>query len=177
MRRSIAVIGVIGVLSAIYGFFIHPLSGERLELKETLNDKYMTLKKYDSLIKEGGLSKEELKKVSEERKEMEKNIMQFSNESLAMSTLHSRIENHADKAGIKITSVKMRPSIKYDFYAGVPLEIEAMGDIKEISSFLKSLNSGREFIKIDRLGITKAGLREEEETLRIKVQITGLMKI
>ncbi|MBI4823695.1 MAG: type 4a pilus biogenesis protein PilO [Nitrospirae bacterium] len=177
MRRSVAVIGVISVLGAIYLFFIHPLSDKRLELKETLSDKYMTLKKYDTLIKEGGLSKEELKKVDKELKEMEENIMQFSNESIALSTLHGRIEERAEKAGIKISSVRMRASIKYEFYVGVPIEVEAMGNIKEISSFLKSMDSGREFIKIERLDITKAGLRAEDETLRIKVQITGLTKI
>lgn len=176
MRKSIITIGLIAFLIALYVFIINPISAKRLEVKETLSAKYTTLLKYERFIKEGKVASAELKKAKDELKRMEDTLIQAGEESLGFAKLQSKLGDLAEGSGIKLISIKTQPALRDKGYVLLPLEIESVGYIKELSGFLKSLDSERNFIRIERLNISKAGL-EKEETLRMKLHLLGVSKI
>lgn len=174
MRKPVVIAGAVIVIS-IYIFYISPsISTRRTEITDILGAKYITLKKYEKFIKGRQVAETELKKALNELAQMEKNIMQATDPSVAFAKLQSKIQDIADGSEIKILSIKTRQSISHGGYTELPMEIEGTGYIKELSEFLKSLDSGR-FIKIERLDITSIGL-QQEGPLRIRMQISGLMK-
>ena len=71
-----------------------------------------------------------------------------------------------------VKSIKPLPFVDYGGYTGLPILLDCMGDIGNLSRFLNFLDSTWELIAIDKLNVaTSAG-----GVLRIKVQLSGLKK-
>lgn len=172
MRRSVVLAGVLAALVGAYVFFVAPLSEKRTELKERLQTEYMTLKKYEKFIQRTEGAEAELKAAAKKLKKMERNTIHADDTSLAFSRLQIKIQDIAEASGFTITSIKPLSPVNHNGYAGLPIYLNGTADIAHLSSFLKSLDSNKVFISIDRLDVATA----PEKTLRIKMQLSGLMK-
>ncbi|MDP2168030.1 MAG: type II secretion system protein GspM [Thermodesulfovibrionales bacterium] len=176
MKRSTLAITAVAATIAIYAFSINPLlSDKRLEIRERLEARHKTLKKYEIFIKEEGLAEAEFKKAADRLKKIEGGIMQETDVSLSSARLQSKMQDIAENSGMDIASMKTGPHVAYKGYAGIPMEIEGTGTVSALSALLRTLDSAGEFIKIERLDIiaVEAG---EGATLRIKIQVLGLTK-
>lgn len=176
MKKSTAIALSLTLLLAVYIFFVSPaISEKRLELQEMLNTRYATLQKYRRLVMEKPLARAELEKAKGELEDMEKTIIRVPDESIAHAKFQSRVQDLTDRAGITVTSIKGRPSRTELGYISLPLEIEGMADIEKLNELIKLIDSAKESIKVERLDVTTAGL-PGQETLRIRIHLTGLMR-
>jgi|Deesub1362A_J573_1020465.scaffolds.fasta_scaffold00077_85 Tfp pilus assembly protein PilO len=172
MRRSLALIGGFVIVIAVYVFFVAPLSDKRAQLKERLETDYMALKKYEKFIRSTEKAEIQLKDALKELEDMEKNIIQETDVSLAFAKLQLKIQDLADSSGLQIKSIKPLPVVNYKGYTGLPIYMDGIGNISQLGEFLKLLDSTKEFINIERLHVTTT----PKNTLRIKMQLSGLMK-
>jgi Tfp pilus assembly protein PilO len=170
-RTTIAIIAVAALLGS-YVLLIRPLEEKRAEIKEELEMNYTTLVKNERFIKRTEKAGVELEDARQELEEMEQYIIPSVDTSIAFAQLQTKIQNIADSAGLRVMSVKPLAPINYKGYKGLPIYMDSMGGIQQLSRFLNYLDSTWEFISLDSLSVSGT----TQNRLRIKVQLSGLMK-
>ncbi|MBI4689896.1 MAG: type 4a pilus biogenesis protein PilO [Nitrospirae bacterium] len=176
MRKSVVIAAISMALIAGYVFFIMPFVGKRAEIRESLEAKYAALRKYESFLKSAGKTGTGFETAIKEVKDMESGALQDTNESLAFAKLQGYIQDFAEMSGIRIVSIKPLSVVKYKYYSGLPIQIEAIGWVMQLSEFLKQVDSSKRFIRIDKLYISVVNIQSPWD-LKIKMQISGLMRI
>ncbi len=171
MNRKIIAIGVVGLLAAVYVFFIAPLADKRVGLQERLAIDYVTLTKYQKFYRQKESTGPRLKIATEKLEKLEGQIFPASDTSVAFAKLQADIQKFARKSGLTVTSIKPLPTVSRKHYTGLPLFMDCTGNIKQLGSFLKLLDAYNVFYSIERLNIAAL----QDGTLRIKMQLSGLM--
>lgn len=169
MRGPVLITAVFAAIAGIYAFFISPLDGKREELRETLRERHAVLEEYEEIVRmgEGGL-----KTAGERLKRLERHVISATDESLAFSRLQIKVEDFASDSGLLITSVRPLTAVKYGDYVGLPIYLDALSDIGQLSEFLRRLDSVAVYIRIDKIDVSRA----PQDLLRVRMQVSGLMK-
>ena len=197
MRKSVIIPGIITVLVTIYVLFIMPLSDKRDSIKENMETKYSMLKKYEAIVNGSLITEGELKDQKAILYDLETGILnspvKIANSpaitntpsplgappsvesSLAFARFQNGIQDMAERSGVRIVQLKPLNAIVYDGYLGLPLFIEARGDIRALSEFLHSIDRKESFIRVEKLGVSVQEGRAEKE-IRIKMQVAGLLR-
>jgi Tfp pilus assembly protein PilO len=170
-RTTIAIIAL-AVILGVYVFLMRPLEEKRAEIKERLETNYTTLVKNERFIKRTEKAGVELKDAIKELEEMEQYIIHSADTSIAFAELQTKIQNIAEASGLYVTSVKPLTPVSYKGYRGLPIYMDSLGNIEQLSRFLNYLDSTWEFISLDKLTVTI----NVQQRLRIKVQLSGLMR-
>jgi len=66
--------------------------------------------------------------------------------------------------------------VKLNDYTVVPVYFEGNGNIKQLSNFLKLVESDKLLLKIEKLSINMTNMQKTED-LKFKIQIAGLNRI
>ena len=177
MRRSTALIGFAALAMAVYVFFLNPLIAEkRAAIREDLEAKASTLGRYEGLTSGNEISTEDVKDAEKELKNMEKGLIRSTDASLAAALLQGRVEDLAERSGVSVLSLKSGAGEKLGGYLALPIEVEGTGTVSALSGMLKAIDSGTDYIRIDRLEVMSPGVAGDE-TLRLRIQASGLAKI
>lgn len=176
MKKSIVVMVFAVAMLAAYVFLVAPLDEKRSALRESLQSKYATLRKYEMFLKDAGKTGVEFDAQMKEIEVMEADVLKDKDESLAFAKLQGYIQDFANKSGVRIISIKPLSVIKFKHYAALPIQIESNGGINQLGEFMKQIDESKELIRIDRLNINVMNIQTPVE-LRIKIQISGLMKV
>jgi Tfp pilus assembly protein PilO len=171
MNRTVAAIGVIGLLAAVYVFFIAPLADKRVVIQERLEIDYGTLYKYQKVFWNKERVAPRLEQSRKALEQLERNIFPETDTSVTFAKLQMEIQNMAATSGLTVTSIKPLPTVSYKHYTGLPLFMDCTGNIKQLGSFFKLLDAYNVFFSIDRLNIAAL----QDGRLRIKMQLSGLM--
>lgn len=173
-RLYIVAIGILVLSIFIYEhYFIIPQSAH---IRESIIAKYETLQRYEEFIKNAGITENDIKKLIEETDNIEAGLIKEKSEFLASARLQRGIETFAEKAGLKITAIRPLNVVKYDTYTGVPLYFEGNADIKQLSEFLRLIESEKMLTKIDKMNISITNIQNPKD-LKIKIQVSGLVRI
>ncbi|MEJ2323628.1 MAG: type II secretion system protein GspM [Nitrospirota bacterium] len=171
MSKNVAAIGVAAALVAVYVFLVSPLDAKRNEIQERLQAEYTTLSKYQKILSDKEQIEPRLERTRAELHQMEGNIFENTEISVAFAKLQNNVQGLASKSGLSVTSIKPLPTISYKHYTGLPLYVDCKGNIRELGKFLKEIDSSGTFYGIDRLDISVA----QGNGLRIRMQLSGLM--
>jgi Tfp pilus assembly protein PilO len=173
MSRNIIILATATALLTLYVLFISPLDEKRDALKDELYVQYKSLMKHEAFISSTQNAQEDLEKARIELESREKHIIVASDVSLAFAQLQTKVQDMADQAGLTITQLKpLQAEDKEVGYKRLPLFMDCRGPIWKLSRFLNYLDSTPDFVAIDRLQVSLA----PRGTLRIKIQLSGLMK-
>jgi len=172
MSRNIIILAAVTALLTLYVLFISPLDEKRSTLKDELYVQYKSLIKHERFISSTQNAQEELEKARTDLEAKENHIIIASDVSLAFAQLQTKVQDMAKQAGLTVTQLKpLQAEDKKVGYKLLPLFIDCRGEIWQLSKFLNFLDSTPDFISVDRLQVT-----ETQGKLRIKVQISGLMR-
>lgn len=172
MKRSVLITGILAVIAGIYFIVLLPLAEKRASIRERSEAGYASLEKYERFLSGAVNAESELKAVKGRLERLESRLLGETDTSLAVSRLQSRVQDIARGSGLTITSIRPLPAESLEGYASIPLYIDATGGIRELSEFLKGLDSSSVFIGVEKLDVATA----PQETLRIKIQLSGLKK-
>lgn len=172
MKRSTAVMIVVAIILAIYVLGISPLKEKREGIQESLFVEHKSLLKQERFIQSGRNAQDELAALEKDVAALEKYVIKEDNESLAFARLQGLVQDMSEAAGMSIDSMKPLVTKPYDGYAMLPLAVDATGTIQQLSEFLHKLDRTSYMIRIDSLGISTT----PTDTLRIKLQVSGLMR-
>jgi len=176
MRKSLVVIGIAVFLLTVYVVVLLPLEEKRALLREKIDADYARLLKYREYASGAQISKDGLSRAREELLNLEKGVIKQDQEPIAFAELQLRLQETAQKAGLAVLTLRPLKAEKQTGYNRLPIAIEAEGGIKQVSDFLKALDSGASYVKIETLEINNRDLRGEQKQLRVKMRISGLMK-
>jgi Tfp pilus assembly protein PilO len=171
MNRTIATLGILAVLVAIYVLVLEPMSEKRVYMQEQLKTNYVTLVKYQKYQKQKGQSSKRLEVAQKALEMAESPLLSHSDTSVAFARLQLDVQRLAAMSGLQVTSVKPLPAVEFKHYTGLPIFLDCTGDIKDLGEFLKSLDARDVLFGIDRLNVAA----QQNGRLRVKIQLTGLM--
>jgi Tfp pilus assembly protein PilO len=172
MNRTIAAIGIIALLAAAYVLIVEPLAEKRVEMQDRLQADYSTLIKYARYNKLKDHSGKRLEFSQQKLEKTESFILPSSDTSVAFAKLQRNVQGMATNSGLSVTSIKPLPTVEFKNYTGLPIFIDCNGNVKDFSNFLRRLDDPSILLDIDRLNISA----QQDGGLRIKIQLTGLMK-
>jgi Tfp pilus assembly protein PilO len=148
------------------------LNTERAAMHETLEVNYATYAKKKSFIQRTLKAGSEIKAALTDLEQSEAKIIPQSDPSLGFAALQARVQDLAQDAGMRIYAIRQLQSVTARGYISLPIFVEMRGDIATFSAFLRQIDAGEDFISIDNLNVTTS----QEGTLRVRLQLSGLMK-
>lgn len=172
MSRTTLALAAAAALLGAYVLLVAPLEEKREGIKEKLFVEHRSMVKHERFISSARDTEVDIEKAAKELEEMEQFIIKESDLSLAFASLQSKVQDMAESAGLRITSIKPLQAVGYEGYRGLPIFMDCTGGMGQLSDFLNYLDSSWEFIAIDRLGISVLPRGE----LRVKIQLSGLTK-
>lgn len=134
------------------------------------------LKKDERFIKSAVVPEKDVAAAAETIKNLEKRMIREKTEFLASVRFQDEVSEMAGKAGLRILTTRSMPAAKLGNYQAVPLYFEGNGTIKQVSDFLKAIESGKLLMKVDKLTIGITNMQNPRE-LKFKMQISGVARI
>lgn len=171
-KHKTALISLASVI-ALYLFVITPLEKGRERIVNELPQKQASLAKYRHFLLTYGEEKERLHEHRQELEQVEKFIIPESDPTLAAASVQSSVQDLAALAGIKVNSIRALSPVIEKGYSRLPVYVDGAGRMKNISTLLKMVDSGREKLAVDKLDISTS---RESRMLRVKIQLSGLMR-
>ena len=128
----------------IYNFALEPVYKKTQNLNQKIEAKKIQLRK-DFLA----LNKKQ--KIEERYNKYSQNLKLTGTDEEEIAAFLTEIESLAQKNGVRISDMKPRPSKAVDFYKKFTVDLEAEGDIKQITQFIYQLQSTPQLLRVDRL--------------------------
>lgn len=145
-------------------------------LREELSVAAGGLKKDEQFIAGTAVPEKDVAAAAETIQKLEKRMMSEKTEFLASVRLQDAVSEIAGKAGLRILTTRSLPAEKLGNYQSVPLYFEGNGTIKQVSDFLRAVESGALLIKVDKLTMGITNMQNPRE-LKFKMQVSGIVKI
>jgi Tfp pilus assembly protein PilO len=172
MKRSLLILLIILAVVLVYSVVVIPVSDRHRDIVDELQLKSETLGKYREFLETATETKEALKNVEEKLQGFNTKLIDADSDAIGYSRLNSNVQNLIRQSGMEVISIKSLNVIKYKFYVGLPIQINATADVKQVKEFLQKISTGKYLISIDSLNIRVVNIRKPDK-LRIKTQISG----
>jgi hypothetical protein len=144
--------------------------------RESLEKQYKTLQRYEYVIKEGGGTEEGVKDLIADMKKIEKRLIAEKSDFLAAAFLQREISALTGKTNMNVATIRPLSAVKLNDYSVIPVYFEGNANIKQVSEFLKLIESNPIMLKIDKLSLNITNMQKPDD-LRFKIQISGLSRI
>jgi Tfp pilus assembly protein PilO len=172
-NRSILIIFLLVLTVFLFEtYFFQPKSEM---MRESIAVQYDKLRKYESFIKGSAITEDEIKSAVKDMEKMEKRLINEKSEFLAVVKLQGEVSDLAGKAGLNIMNIRPMNTGKAGKYLLIPVYFEGNCNIKQMSDFLKSIETDGLLIKIDKLNLNITNMQNPRE-LKFKIQVSGLAK-
>lgn len=175
MKKNVRVLLLFAFVLAGFAFDYYYITPGSEALRASIEKEYNALKKDEQFIKGAGSTEEDIKAMIREVKDFEGRLVQEKNDFLAGVKIQEKITEMSDRAGLKIATIKPLVTEKKGSYLAIPVYFEGTGTIKQISEFLKNIESGGAIFSIDRLNLNISNIQNPKE-LKFKIQISGLSR-
>jgi|GEM_PF-1162849 len=173
-RRKNMLMAVMFVMAALLfqNYFLAPKAET---IREEILVKHASLQKYEAYLKGPGATDEEMKNAIAELKDAEQKLIAEKSEFLASAKLQHDITELAQSSGIIVQTLRPMNAVKQKKYMLIPIYFEANGTIKQLSDFLKAVESSQTLLKVDKLIVNVTNMQNTRD-LRFKIQISGMAR-
>lgn len=176
MRKSLLFLLALLAFVLAYSLVILPLGDWHKEIMEEVQVKSKTLGKYKAFLDTAADTEEEIERIEKELKKFNAMLIDVKNDALGFARLNSYVQDEVRKSGLQVISIKPLNVLKYKLYVGMPLQINATADIKQMLGFLRRLSSAKYLITLDNMDVRVMNIRKPDK-LRIKIQVSGYRAI
>lgn len=175
MRKKSYLILILLCICSVYLFETYILTPATENYREALAKKFKTLQRYEYVVKDAGATEEGVKALSNNVKNLENKLITEKSDFLASAKMQSEISGLTSKAGLNVATIRPMNEVKLNGYRIIQMYYEGNGDIKQVSEFLKLLESDPLMLKIDKLSLNITNMQNTDD-LKFKIQISGLSK-
>lgn len=173
MKTNRYILMAILLVVAVFSFETYFLEPKSEMLRASIEQQYDVLQKYERFIEGEGMTEEEISVSIDEMKKIEKRLFHEESNFLAAVKLQKEGLGLMSKAGLRVLIIKPLSSEKINNYSKVSVFFEGEGDIKQVSDFLKLVESDKFLIKIDKLSLRVADIKNQRR-LKFKIRVSGL---
>ena len=175
MKKNRYLILALLCICSVYLFDTYFLAPASENYRETLAKNYKTLQRYEYVVKGAGATEDGVKALTKDVQNLEKKLITEKSDFLASAKMQSEISGLTNKAGLNVATIRPMNEVKLDGYHIIQIYFEGNGDIKQVSEFLKLVESDPLMLKIDKLSLTITNMQNTDD-LKFKIQISGLRK-
>ncbi|MEW6214517.1 MAG: type 4a pilus biogenesis protein PilO [Nitrospirota bacterium] len=175
MKKKLYIVAIAILILSLFIYEYYFVMPQSESIRGSIVSKYETLQKYEKFINEVGTTEDVIKKAIEDTDNIEAGLIKEGSKFLASARLQRKVEDLAEKAELKIMSIRPLNVVKYDTYTGIPLYLDGSGDIKQLSEFLRLIESDKMLIKIDKINVSVVNIQNPKD-LRVRIQISGLSR-
>lgn len=176
MKKNRYILAVLALVVSVFIFEYYFLAPKSEMLRESIETRYNTLKKDEQFIIGAGATEDGMNSAINDMKNIEKRMIGEKTDFLASARLQGDVSAMAKKSGLNVLTIRPLSSVKAGNYSNMPIYFEGNGNIKQISEFLKNMESGRLLIKVDKLNLNITNVQNPKD-LKFKIQISGLARI
>jgi hypothetical protein len=142
--------------------------------RESLEDEYKTLRRYEYVVKDAKVTEEESKSLLTEMQNAEKRLITASRFS-RLRKMQGEITDLTGKTGLNVATIRPMSAEKLKAYSVIRIYFEGNGNINQVSEFLKLVDANPMLLKIDKLSLNITNMQNPDD-LKFKIQISGLRK-
>lgn len=176
MKKNRYLVLALLCICSVYLFETYFLTPASEDYRDALAKKYKTLQRYEYVVKGAEATEEGVNALINEVKNIEKRLITEKSDFLASVKMQKEISALTNKAGLNVATIRPMNNVKLDGYRIIPVYFEGNGDIKQVSEFLKLVESDALILKIDKLSLNITNMQNTDD-LKFKIQISGLSKI
>ncbi|MBI5100290.1 MAG: type 4a pilus biogenesis protein PilO [Nitrospirae bacterium] len=154
-------------------YFIQPRAED---VRDEIAKNSRALERDEQLLAGSALSEKGPSDAAGEMKKLEERLVSEKTEFLASARLQDEVSGMAEKAGLKLLTIRPMPAVKAGHFSNLPVYFEGSGNIRQISQFLRHIESAVVIIKVDKLGVNVTNMQNPRE-LKFKIQVSGLARI
>lgn len=136
----------------IQGFVIGPLAVKWKQLNEKISAGSLKVEKNLKMI-------EKKERIKRDYENYASAVKMIGSEEEEMAKFLTEIESLASSSSVHIVDIKPRPIKHIQFYKKYLVELDAEGDVNQISKFIYDIQNSNQLLKVDKfsLGIKGAG--------------------
>ena len=175
MRKNSYLILALLCICSVYLFETYILTPATENYRESLEKKYKTLQRYEYVVKGAGATEDQVKALNNDLKNIEKRLIAEKSDLLASARLQREITELTNKTGLNVATIRPMNEVELNGYRIIMVYFEGNGDIKQVSEFLKLVESDPLMLKIDKLSLNITNMQNTDD-LKFKIQISGLSK-
>jgi len=174
-KKRYLILGLLFICT-VYMFETYFLTPETENYRETLEDEYKTLQRYEYALKGAGTTETEMKALLTNMKNAEKRLITEKSDFLASAKIQAEITDLTGKTGLNVATIRPMNAAKLKVYSVIQVYFEGNGDINQLSEFLRLVETDPLLLKIDKLSLNITNMQNPDD-LKFKIQISGLRKI
>ncbi len=148
------------------GFVIKPVVVKWKELDEKIEISSQKLKKNLKMINRKG-------RIQADHENYASAVKMVGAEEEEMAKFLTEIEFLASSAAVHIIDIKPRPTQKAQFYKKYLVELDAEGDINQISKFIYEIQNSNQLLKIDKFSLATKGA--ETNILKCHILVSKIL--
>jgi hypothetical protein len=153
-------------------YFLKPAADN---YRESLEDEYKTLQRYEYVVKGAGVTETEMKTLLSDMKNAEKRLITEKSDFLASAKMQGEITDLTGKTGLNVATIRPMNASKLKAYSLIQVYFDGNGNINQLSEFLKLVDSNPLLLKVDKLSLNITNMQNPDD-LKFKIQISGLRK-
>jgi len=173
-KKRYLVLGLLCICS-VFLFETYFLTPSAQNYRESLEDEYRTLQRYEHVVKGAGVTEAETKSLLTDMKNAEKRLITEKSDFLASAKMQGEITDLAGKTGLNVSTIRPMTAAKLKAYSVIQVYFEGNGNINQVSEFLKLVDTSPLLLKIDKLSLNITNMQNPDD-LKFKIQISGLRK-
>lgn len=142
-RERTFIVGAVVLAFVIlaYHLVLNPITEGERDIRNEIVAKGKMLAKYQDVVKQKGQLEKDLKNIKTRLKDMEDQLLDGDNPSLAAANLQDIIKEISSANDLSISSVRVLPSTSRDMYTEIPVRVETRGTVSGAKDFLYEIQN------------------------------------
>jgi hypothetical protein len=173
-KKRYLILGLLCICT-VYLFETYFLTPAAENYRESLENEYKTLQRYEYVVKGAGVTEAEIKSLLTDMKNAENRLIIEKSDFLASAKMQGEITDLTSKTGLNVATIRPMNAVKLKAYSVIQVYFEGNGNINQVSEFLKLVDANALLLKIDKLSLNITNMQNPDD-LKFKMQISGLRK-
>ncbi len=176
-RKFLVAGGAAILLFLVINYIIIPFIESEREIRESTEQKEMTLQKFEKIIAGRGEVEKQLAQVKRKHSQLNAKLLTGSTPSLAAAEMQKMLEKISASHDLELKSVKVQDGEKQGDLLTIPLEIRLQTDLERTRKFLADIEKNQKYLIVPSLKISVQNQREPKEVI-VTMVVTGFfMKV
>ena len=171
---ALAVLVIVAILAV--EFVIAPLIGRYLSTEEEIFEMRQDIARYRHLLAERSALRELADKL-QRNNPLAPITLSGDNPALAAADLQQRLQNAASKNGLRVLSLRIRPTGSGGNMERIAIEARLQGDIASLRDMLFELETGTPYLFLEQLNIRTYAARRRQvgtDNLDVRLELYGM---
>lgn len=174
-RVIVLAAALMAMVFVLFQYVIDPFLESQARIEEEIPVKRMQLEKYRQFVAGKQQAEQDLQRIENLAKRSSNKLLAGNTSPLAAANLQEILKTLSAKNMVKIRSEKVLDSKQFDYYVQIPVQIEFMSTMTDLTNFLYDIETYQKILTIVDLNIRVANRRDPRD-VHATIVVAGLMQ-